>query len=82
MLLFKFLQELLYFKDAELPLFNRCELEIDQRAGNWHLIAEAGGDRIDPDRQELLADVKAVSLHDYRVQETSRGWRTDVTLDV
>ena len=82
MLLYHFLQELVFLKDAAQLLFGRFSLHIGQREGRWHLDAEAIGDIIDPDRHELLADVKAVSLHDYRVRQTPEGWHAHVILDV
>jgi SHS2 domain-containing protein len=82
MLLFNFLQELIFLKDAELLLFNRFEMQIFQRNAAWLLRSKAQGDRVDPDRHELLADVKAVSLHQFQVLKTARGWRASVILDV
>ena len=40
------------------------------------------GERIDPKRHELVADVKAVTLHDLRVERSATGWDAHVTLDV
>lgn len=82
MLLFSFLQELIFYKDAELLLFGRFNLAIMLSGKNWRLRAEASGEEISPAKHELLADVKAVSLHNYRVEETPAGWRAEVILDV
>jgi SHS2 domain-containing protein len=82
MLLFHFLQELIFYKDAERLLFNRFDLAIDQGIGKWRLRASALGEEISPEKHELLADVKAVSLHDFRVQRAARGWQASVILDV
>ena len=83
MLLFKFLQELIFYKDAELLLFNGFHFDIiGQKKDTWHLRAEAYGEEIDPQSHDLLADVKAVSLHNFVVEETPEGWRASVILDV
>lgn len=89
MLLFHFLQELIYLKDAELLLFNAYDLDVGRNmldigldVQGWRLCGRAWGERIDADRHELLVDVKAVSLHDYRVEETPEGWRATVILDI
>lgn len=82
MLLFQFLQELIFYKDAELLLFSRFDLAIEQKNSTWHLRGKAHGEEISPGRHELLVDVKAVSLHNFKVEETSRGWQATVIIDV
>ncbi len=83
MLLFVFLQELIFYKDAELMLFSSFDLDISQKKGEkWHLRVKASGEEIDPDIHELIVDVKAVSLHRYSVEETPEGWFAEVMLDV
>ncbi len=82
MLLFHFLQELIFLKDAQQLLFNKYDLDITHDGDRWRLSGRTHGDRIDPATHELLVDVKAVSLHNYLVEETSGGWRADVILDI
>lgn len=82
MLLFNFLQELIFLKDAQLLLFNRFELDISRHGDKWHLYSKATGDKIDPGRHELIADVKAVALHNFHIEQTTEGWRAAVILDV
>jgi SHS2 domain-containing protein len=82
MLLFHFLQELIFYKDAELLLFNKFELAIEQKNSTWHLRGKAYGEEISRDRHQLLVDVKAVSLHNFKVQKTPQGWQATVIIDV
>lgn len=82
MLLYRFLQELVYYKDAERLLFNKFELDAEHGVPLWHLRARALGDEISPEKHELLADVKAVSLHNFSVRQTPAGWRAGVIVDV
>jgi len=82
MLLYCFLQELVFYKDAELLLFSRFDLDIRREIGRWRLIATARGEEISREKHELGADIKAVSLHHFNVQKTAQGWRADVILDV
>ena len=83
MLLFCFLQELIFYKDAEILLFNAFHFDVIEQKGDfWYLGAEAYGEEIDPQSHELLADVKAVSLHDFVVEKAPEGWRASVILDV
>jgi SHS2 domain-containing protein len=82
MLLFHFLQELIFYKDAELLLFSKFDLAIEQMNSTWHLRGKAYGEEISPDKHELLADVKAVSLYKFRVEKATGGWQATVIIDV
>ena len=83
MLLHAFLQELIYYKDAQrlLLLVERVEIEEDPEGG-WELAAEAAGEEIDPTRHQLSADVKAVTMHRFEVAQTPEGWKATVVLDI
>jgi SHS2 domain-containing protein len=76
------LQELVFYKDAELLLFSGYDLDISQGIGKWRLSATIRGEELSPEKHELGADVKAVSLHNFNVRKTAQGWRADVILDV
>lgn len=80
LLLMRFLDELVYRKDVEELLLRAPEVHVD--AGRNRVQAVLSGERIDPKRHELVADVKAVTLHDLRVERTATGWDAHVTLDV
>ena len=82
MLLFNYLQELIFYKDAERLLFNKFELDIEQKEDRWHLGVKAYGEEIDREKHELLADAKAVALHNFKVEEKAKGWRAMVIVDV
>lgn len=83
LLLFQFLQELIFFKDAE-QLLLRADSAAIQRRGDddWEFTAAVYGEVIDPGRHELLVDVKAVTLHRFRVEAFEGGWRAFVILDI
>ena len=80
LLLRRFLDELIYRKDVEELLLRATRVAVD--AAQPRLDAVLAGERIDPERHELLADVKAVTFHDLRVERTATGWDAHVTLDV
>jgi len=82
MLLFDFLQELIYFKDAERLLLRIREVRIDERDQKWFLKAEATGEPLDAARHHQRADVKAVTLHDFSVEKEDGGWKARVLLDI
>ena len=82
MLLFDFLQELIYFKDAERLLLRTREVRIDERDQKCFLKAEATGEALDAARHHQRADVKAVTLHDFSVEKEDGGWKARVLLDI
>ena len=82
MLLFNFLQELVYYKDAEQLLLRVGQVAIAARSGSVFLTAMAHGERLDPDRHQLRVDVKAVTLHRFSLQQTMHGWEAVVILDI
>jgi protein archease len=82
MLLFDFLQELIYFKDAERLLLRTRQVRIDERDQKCFLKAEAAGELLDAARHHQRADVKAVTLHDFSVEKEDGGWKARVLLDI
>jgi SHS2 domain-containing protein len=82
MLLFDFLQELIYFKDAERLLLRTREVRIDERDQKCFLKAEAAGEPLDAARHHQRADVKAVTLHDFSVEKEDGCWKARVLLDI
>ena len=81
MLLFDFLQELIFLKDAELLLFSKIRLSVSEGKPN-KLKAVLEGEKINPKKQELKVDVKAVTLHRFEVKKTKTGWFARVILDI
>jgi SHS2 domain-containing protein len=83
MLLFQFLQELVFYKDAERLLLRADSMAIQRRGDDdWELTAAVFGEVIDPRRHELLVDVKAVTLHRFQVEAFEGGWKAFVILDI
>ena len=82
MLLFDFLQELIFLKDAHRLLLRIREVQIDQRDEIYFIKATAEGETLDAKRHHQRADVKAVTLHDFSVERTESGWKARVLLDI
>jgi SHS2 domain-containing protein len=82
LLLWTFLQELIFFKDARRLLLHADRVRIEERDGIFRLQAHVSGERIDVGRHRLLVDVKAVTLHRLRVAFQDNRWRAVVVLDV
>jgi len=82
MLLFDFLQELIFYKDAEGIFLCIEDIDILRTDTEYALSADAKGERIDRSRHRILVDVKAVTMHMFRVEHTDDIWRATVVLDV
>jgi SHS2 domain-containing protein len=82
LLLFNFLQELIYYKDAEQLLLRVPQVDIVKTDGKHVLQARAWGEKLDPTRHRLEVDVKAVTLHRFQLEQTDQGWNALVVLDV
>jgi SHS2 domain-containing protein len=82
MLLFDFLQELIFLKDRDQVLLRVHRIEIKLRAGGCQLHTELAGERLDYARHDLLVDVKAVTMHQFRLAQTPTGWCARVILDI
>jgi SHS2 domain-containing protein len=82
MLLFDFLQELIYFKDAKRLLLRARETHINQKGEVYFLKAKVAGERLDDTRHQQRADVKAVTLHGFSVEKRDANWKARVLLDI
>lgn len=82
MILFDLLQELIFYKDAEELLLRVPQVTIDTSGDRLVLTTEARGETINPEKHRLLVDVKAVTLHCFKVEQTPEGWTATVVLDI
>lgn len=83
-LLFDWLSDLVYLKDAEGVVFHeaRVRLTHDDTAGEWRLTGTLTGAPVDPANQDLHADVKGVTKHWYQVTQEGSRWTARVVLDI
>ncbi|MBI5416259.1 MAG: archease [Candidatus Omnitrophica bacterium] len=82
MLLFRFLQEFIYYKDAEQLLLRAARLRFKEQNGAWTVTARAYGETLDPQKHPLNVDVKAVTMHQFAVSEHQGQWKARVVLDI
>ena len=82
LLLFSFLQELIFYKDARRLLLHADTVQISQNKGTFTLLAVVSGEQIDANRHRLLVDVKAVTLHRFQAGFKDNLWKAVVELDV
>jgi SHS2 domain-containing protein len=81
LLLLRLLNELVYLRDAEELLLHADHISVTRNSAA-RLEGELSGERIDPARHALAADVKAATAHGLRVAATPEGWTAAATLDV
>ena len=81
-LLFEWLSDLVYWKDAAGVVFSRSEVRLVQEDGLWKLKARVYGEPVKGSTQELRADVKGVTKHLYRLNHEDARWTARVVLDV
>lgn len=81
-LLFDFLNELIFLKDAESLVFADYTLMIKEHADKYTLEGTIKGEKIDPKRHELRVDVKAVTKHRFEVKEIEEGYEATVVVDI
>ena len=82
LLLFKFLNEIIFIKDAQRLLFRIVRIIFAKRDSSWTLEAKGYGEPLDQEKKELQVDVKAVTLHRFQVKQSEQGWKATVVLDV
>lgn len=82
MLLFDFLQELIFFKDARRLLLRAEEVRISETPDEFKAEVRCGGEEIDTERHSMVVDVKAVTMHRFSLEKGNEGWRATVVLDV
>ena len=81
-LLFDWLSEVVYWKDAAGVVFREAPLSLMREGDVWLLRARLIGALVDQQTQELHADVKAITKHLYELKQTGGRWKARVVLDV
>ncbi len=80
--LLRFLEELIYAKDADGNFLRAVRISVTEHENRWFVEMTLAGEPIDPSRHLLSGDVKAVTLHRLNVQRTDSGWEATVVLDI
>lgn len=80
-LLFDWLSELVYLKDAEAVLFSKFNVIIKKNDA-YELKARVSGENINQQKHILRSDVKAITFHMFEVRKTEENWTARVILDI
>jgi len=83
-LLFDWLSDIVFLKDAEGLVFHHaaCVVSQDGPDGPWHLKGTLTGAPIDPAHHDLRADIKAITKHRYEVRKDDGTWSATVVMDI
>jgi SHS2 domain-containing protein len=82
LLLFDFLNEFVYLKDAKGLLLRTGTIRIGPQDSRFTLRGDLYGEELDPLRHPLRGDVKAVTLHRFELRQIDHGWEATVVLDI
>ena len=80
-LLYDFLSELVYTKDVNQLLFVKYNMKIKQ-GKKFELTCDCIGDKINMNTQELIADVKAITMHMFKIEKTKNGFKATFVPDI
>ncbi len=80
-LLYDFLSEIIYLRDADSIIFKECKVEIKE-GKEYVLNTELVGEHIDQDKHELLKDIKAITLHRFEVKKVKGEWVAKIIVDI
>lgn len=81
-LLRKWLGELLYTFHVRRLLFSRFDVTVSGSDSAFSLVATAWGEPMDGQRHEMDVEIKAVTWHGLRVEQTTEGWLAEVIVDL
>ena len=81
-LLFDFLSDLLFYKDAEQLIFSKFEVTIEKNNEIYSLSCKASGEKLDNEKHEPKIDAKAITMHMFEVKQVEDGWKAQVLVDV
>lgn len=81
-LLLRFLNELIYLRDAEGLLLRADEMTVEGADSALRLRATLVGEPLDLTRHTAASEVKAATAYALRVERAAGGWTASVTLDV
>jgi SHS2 domain-containing protein len=77
-MLFDWLNELLYRFDTQHLVFSRFEARVSDVGLN----GAAWGEPLDPARHGVGHEVKAITYHGLKVEQTNDGWLAEVIVDI
>ena len=83
-LLYDFLSEILFLKDSKYMVFRNVKVKLSENKKNkkFELKSILEGDTINPQKQKLENDIKAVTMHMFEVKKEKNNWKATVVVDI
>ncbi len=81
LLMYDFLGELVYLKDVDMALFKDYEIIIEANE-KYSLNCTAHGTAIDYEKNEILTDVKAITMYNFVLEKREKEWYCHVIVDL
>lgn len=84
-LLYNFLEELVYIKDVDGLLFRKFSVKTRKQKNNKGIFMKAmcSGDTLDSiGRENLRNDVKAITMHMFKIIKTGKSWKATIVADI
>lgn len=78
-LLVRWLSELNFQHVTRHQLFSQFQV---RELSEERLVADVGGEAIAPGRHTIHTEIKAVTYHGLRLEQTEAGWRVEIIFDV
>lgn len=82
MLVFRIIEELIFFKDSEKILLLPSDIIIQEKNNYFFLDIVLQGEKINPDKHNLKTDIKGITLHNFKVEKINNQWKAVVVLDI
>jgi SHS2 domain-containing protein len=82
LLLFDFLNEILFYKDTENLLFSQFSVAISKKGTVYHLKATLKGEGADSKKHSITIDIKAITMHMFKLEKTKGGYEARVVVDI
>ncbi len=79
-LLYKFLNELLYLFDTKGAVFSKFEAQFDEE--NLKLDIKMWGEHFDPKKHTPKYEIKAITLHNFKVWKENGNWMARFLFDL
>lgn len=81
-LLFDFLNELVFLKDADGMLFKTFDVSVIEKNKAFTLNAVLSGEPLNPEKHDLKIDVKAITMHMFKIEKKKGRYIATVVPDI
>ena len=83
-LLYDFLSEILFLKDSKYMVFRNVKVRInkDKKNKKFKLSSVLQGDKINSNKQHLENDIKAITMHMFKIEKIKNYWKATVVVDI